>query len=120
MLGVLYVAIFVFTIVLEVLILKKSKGKRWLWIIIYLLLCAIGIIIGSFLGEKTSIINGDLLSAISTRKVGSMHGFVFVPISVLLFVYLYKIKKINLAFTIIFSIETLGISLGTFFLILVS
>ena len=79
MIGILYVIIFIFTVILEVLIVKKSKGKRWFRIIIYL-----------------------LLSAISTRKVGAMHGFVFVPVSVLLYVYLYKI---NLAFTIIFSIE---------------
>ena len=120
MLNILYIAIFVFTIVLEVKIAEKSKGKRWLWIIIYILLCAIGIIVGEFLGAKTGMVNGDVLLAIATRKVGAIHGLVFVPISVLLYVYLYKIKKLNLVFTIIFILETLGITLGAFFLFLIN
>lgn len=37
-----------------------------------------------------------------------MHGFVFVPISVLLYIFLYKIKKINLSFTIIFNFGDTG------------
>lgn len=120
MIGILYVVIFAFTIILEISIVKKSKGKRIFWIIIYLLLCTIGIFIGSLLGKKISIINADLLMMSSTSKVGALHCFVFVPISVLLYVYLYKIKKLNLIFTIIFSLETLGITFGSFFLLLMS
>ena len=120
MIGILYLIVFIFTIILEVSIVKKSKGKRIFWIVIYLFLCIIGILVGSLLGKKISFLNADLLMLSSTSKVGVMHGFVFVPISVLLFVYLYKIKKLNLGFTIIFSLEALGITLGTFFLLLLS
>lgn len=126
MFGILYVIIFAFTIVIEVQVVEKSKtgANKAFWIIAYFVLMAIGIFVGGFLG--------NLAGEIYARKHaifdvgfghltgGAMHGFVFIPFFVLLFVNLYKSKKINLGFTIIFILETLGISLGAFFLLLIS
>lgn len=61
MIGILYLGIFIFTLILEVLIIKKSKDKKWLWIVIYLFFCISGVFIGSFLGEKASELNRQYL-----------------------------------------------------------
>ena len=120
MIGILYLIVFIFTIILEVSIKKKSNGKKLFWIIAYILLCICGMIIGNFMGEKISLLKGDTLMLTVTSKVGAKYGFICVPICVLLFIYLYKLKKLNLPFTVIFIIESLGISLGAFFLLLIS
>ncbi len=123
MLGILYAVAFAFTIVIEVSIIEKLKSKKWLWIIIYFLLYAIGIFLGGLLGnfageiyaKKHHIFDigfGHLLG-------GVLYGITFVPFFILLFIYLYKKEKLNLVFTIIYILETLGIALGGFFLLLI-
>ncbi len=121
-----YLLIFAFAIVLEVSVVEKSKGKgnKAFWIIAYFILLALGIFAGGVLGniageiyaKKHAIFDvgfGHLLG-------GVLYGFTFIPFFVLLFVNLYKSKKLNLAFTIIYILESLGISLGSFFLLLIS
>ena len=98
MIGILYLIVFIFTIILEVSIIKKSNGKKLFWIIAYILLCICGMIIGNFMGEKISLLKGDTLMLTVTSKVGAAYGFICVPICVLLFIYLYKLKK-NYIFT---------------------
>ncbi len=119
MVGILYIVLFILTIILEVLIIRKTKNKRWLWLIIYFALYIIGAIIGSLIGNSISYITHDFLMASLNLEVSTIYGFICVPICVLVFLYLYKIKKLNLPFTIIFIVESLGISLGTFFLLLI-
>lgn len=123
MFGILYAVVFAFTIVLEVSIVEKSKqGTSW-WIINYILIYLFGIIVGGILGnfageiyaEKHHIFDigfGHLMG-------GVLYGVTFIPFFILLFIYLYQKKKLNLAFTIIYILETLGIALGGFFLLLI-
>lgn len=53
MLGILYIVIFAFTIVIEVLIVEKSKnkGNKAFWIIAYFMLLVIGTFLGGILGN---------------------------------------------------------------------
>lgn len=125
MLGILYIVIFAFTIVIEVLIVEKSKnkGNKAFWIIAYFMLLVIGTFLGGILGN----IAGEIYAknhaifdvGFGHLMGGAMHGFVFIPFFILLFINLYKSKKINLAFTIIYILESLGIALGGFFLLLI-
>ena len=116
---ILYVLLFLFTIVIEVYIIRKSKGKALFWIFIYAILCIFGILLGNVLANQLARINGDYLTISSNKKIMTIHGFVFVPLSVLMYIYLYKMKKINSIITIILILITLLITIGAFFLLLI-
>ena len=119
----LYILIFAFTIVLEVTIAEKSKNtKMWCvinYILLYFLSIVVGGIFGYFAGEiyakKHMIFDigpGHLLG-------GVMHSVVFIPFCTLLFSRFYQKEKLNLMFTIIYIIETIGITMGAFLLLLI-
>ena len=124
MVLLLYALVFAFTIVLEVTITGKSKNtKSWCavnYILSYFVSIVVGGILGYFAGEiyakKHMVFDvgfGHLLG-------GVMHSVVFIPFCTLLFSFLYQKKKLNLSFTIIYIIETIGITMGAFFLLLIS
>lgn len=126
MVGILYVVIFAFTIVIEIQVVEKSKSKvnKAFWIIAYFILLAAGIFVGGFLGNAAGEIYAKKHAIFDIGfghlTGGVMHGFTFIPFFVLLFVNIYKSKKLNLVFTIIYILESLGIALGGFFLLLIS
>ena len=124
MVLLLYALVFAFTIVLEVTITEKSKNTKSCCAVNYILLYFVSIVVGGILGyfageiyaKKHMIFDvgfGHLLG-------GVMHSVVFIPFYTLLFSFLYQKKKLNLSFTIIYIIETIGITMGAFFLLLIS
>lgn len=117
---ILYVVLFLFTIVIEVSIIRKSKGKALFWIFIYAILCILGILLGNVLASEIANINDDYLTISSNKKIMTIHGFVFVPLSVLIYIYLYKMKKINSIIATILILITLLITIGAFFLLLIN
>lgn len=124
MVLLLYALVFAFTIVLEVTITGKSKNTKMWCVINYILLYFVSIVVGGILGyfageiyaKKHMIFDvgfGHLVG-------GVMHSVVFIPFCTLLFSYFYQKKSLNLSFTIIYIIETIGITIGAFFLLLIS
>ena len=120
----LYVLIFAITIVLEVIIAGKSKNTKMWCVINYILLYFVSIVVGGVLGYFA----GDIYAkkhmifdvGFGHFSAGVMHSVVFIPFCTILFSFLYQKKSINLSFTIIYIIETIGITMGAFFLLLIS
>lgn len=123
MVLLLYALVFAFTIVLEVTITRKSKNTKSWCAVNYILLYFVSIVVGGILGyfagdiyaKKHMIFDvgfGHLLG-------GVMHSVVFIPFCTILFSFLYQKKSLNLSFTIIYIIETIGITMGAFFLLLI-
>ena len=119
----LYVLIFAITIALEVIIAGKSKNTKMWCVINYILLYFVSIVIGGVLGYFA----GDIYAkkhmifdvGFGHFSAGVMHSVVFIPFCTILFSFLYQKKSLNLSFTIIYIIETIGITMGALFLLLI-
>ena len=119
----LYALIFAITIVLEVIIAEKSKNTKMWCVINYILLYFVSIVVGGVLGYFA----GDIYAkkhmifdvGFGHFSAGVMHSVVFIPFCTILFSFLYQKKSLNLSFTIIYIIETIGITMGAFFLLLI-
>ena len=119
----LYVLIFAITIALEVIIAEKSKNTKMWCVINYILLYFVSIVVGGVLGYFA----GDIYAkkhmifdvGFGHFSAGVMHSVVFIPFCTILFSFLYQKKSLNLSFTIIYIIETIGITMGAFFLLLI-
>lgn len=119
----LYVLIFAITIALEVIIAGKSKNTKMWCVINYILLYFVSIVVGGVLGYFA----GDIYAkkhmifdvGFGHFSAGVMHSVVFIPFCTILFSFLYQKKSLNLSFTIIYIIETIGITMGAFFLLLI-
>ena len=119
----LYVLIFAITIVLEVIIAGKSKNTKMWCVINYILLYFVSIVVGGVLGYFA----GDIYAkkhmifdvGFGHFSAGVMHSVVCIPFCTILFSFLYQKKSLNLSFTIIYIIETIGITMGAFFLLLI-
>ena len=120
----LYVLIFAITIVLEVIIAGKSKNTKMWCVINYILLYFVSIVVGGVLGYFAGEIYAKKHMIFDVGfghfSAGVMHSVVFIPFCTLLFAFLYQKKSLNLSFTVIYIIETIGITIGAFFLLLIS
>lgn len=120
----LYALIFAVTIVLEVTIADKSKNTKMWCAINYILLYFVSIVAGGVLGYFAGEIYAKkhLIFDVGFGHLvgGVMHSVVFIPFCTVLFSFLYQKKRLNLGFTIIYIIETIGITMGAFFLLLIS
>lgn len=119
----LYVLIFAITIALEVIIAGKSKNTKMWCVINYILLYFVSIVIGGVLGYFAGEIYAKKHMIFDVGfghfSAGVMHSVVFIPFCTILFSFLYQKKSLNLSFTIIYIIETIGITMGAFFLLLI-
>ena len=119
----LYALIFAVTIVLEVTIADKSKNTKMWCAINYILLYFVSIVAGGVLGYFAGEIYAKkhLIFDVGFGHLvgGVMHSVVFIPFCTVLFSFLYQKKRLNLGFTIIYIIETIGITMGAFFLLLI-
>ena len=119
----LYVLIFAITIVLEVIIAGKSKNtKMWCvtnYILLYFVSIVVGGVLGYFAGEIYAKKHMIFDVGFGHFSAGVMHSVVFIPFCTILFSFLYQKKSLNLSFTIIYIIETIGITMGAFFLLLI-
>ena len=119
----LYVLIFAITIVLEVIIAGKSKNTKMWCVINYILLYFVSIVVGGVLGYFAGEIYAKKHMIFDVGfghfSAGVMHSVVFIPFCTILFSFLYQKKSLNLSFTIIYIIETIGITMGAFFLLLI-
>ena len=119
----LYVLIFAITIALEVIIAGKSKNTKMWCVINYILLYFVSIVIGGVLGYFAGEIYAKKHMIFDVGfghfSAGVMHSVVFIPFCTILFSFLYQKKSLNLSFTIIYIIETIGITMEAFFLLLI-